>query len=92
MIFAIGCFPKSDFTVFPNGKSDSFAILKHCLPNGIPIMVMHQIMPRKNQDNAEKKPVNKNQRLLPIVFIKISLNVLTIVVNFMLSYFFIFVN
>ena len=51
-----------------------------------------QIKPRKNQAKAEKSPVNKNQRMLPIVFIKISLNVLTIVVNFMLSHNFIFVN
>ena len=30
----------------PNGMSASRAILKHCLPNGMPIMVMHHRQPR----------------------------------------------
>ena len=29
----------------PNGISDSFAILKNCIPNGIPMMVTHQSSP-----------------------------------------------
>lgn len=30
----------------PKGISDSFAILKHCFPMGIPRSVMHQRQPR----------------------------------------------
>jgi hypothetical protein len=53
---------------------------------------MHQIMPSKNQDNAEKKPVKINQRTLPSVFIKILLKNINLTVNFMLSYKCAFVN
>ena len=34
-------------TVAPKGVRPSFASLKHCLPKGIPMMVMHQITPAK---------------------------------------------
>ena len=32
-------------TLAPNGIKESLAILKNCLPNGIPTIVMHQIQP-----------------------------------------------
>lgn len=33
-------------TAAPKGISDSFAILKHCFPIGMPRSVMHQRQPR----------------------------------------------
>lgn len=36
----------------PNGVSDTLASLKCCLPNGIPIIVMHSITPRNTWVNA----------------------------------------
>ena len=46
-IFIKGCAEKSDDTFFPKGNATSDAILKHCLPNGIPIMVIHKSIPVK---------------------------------------------
>jgi len=44
--FATGCFSKFVFTVLPKGKITSFAILKHCIPKGMPTTVMYSIAPR----------------------------------------------
>ena len=39
-------FAVNDYDTFaPNGAKESFANLKHCLPKGIPIIVMHQSAP-----------------------------------------------
>ena len=37
----VGCY----LTVAPNGINASFAILKHCIPNGMPMMVQHSNIP-----------------------------------------------
>jgi hypothetical protein len=67
--FAMGCLPKFVVTVEPKGHADKRAILKHCFPNGIPMIVMHRIRPSKNQESAAARPVKINQRMLPINFI-----------------------
>ena len=55
-------------TFFPNGKSSSIPILKHCMPNGIPIMVTQKTNPIIKYPNAEKKPPQTSQIKLPIAF------------------------
>lgn len=56
-------------TFFPNGKSSSIPILKHCMPNGMPIMVIQKTKPVIKYPNAEKKPPQISQIKLPIAFI-----------------------
>lgn len=72
IIFAIGCFPKSFFTCVPKGQKASLASLKLCLPNGIPIMVIHQMSPVKNHAIPVQRPVKRNHKMLPSVFIILS--------------------
>ena len=55
-IFAIGCLKKLVDTFWPNGTSISPASLKHCRPNGIPIMVTHKISPITAQWRADINP------------------------------------
>src|SRR5690606_36869857 len=52
----------------PKGKSIRTAILKHCNPNGIPMMVKHKTSPAVMYSNAVAKPPNNNQIILPIKF------------------------
>lgn len=59
---------------FLNGKKLIDANLKHCSPHGIPIIVMHQIIPAKNQLKPHIRPPNKNQIILPIVRIALFLS------------------
>ena len=70
MTFAMGCLPKLVFTFVPKGQAETRASLKHCLPKGMPMMVMHHRMPHKNQAMAEPRPVKMSQRRLPINFIR----------------------
>lgn len=51
----------------PNGVSDSFANLKNCFPNGIPMMVMHHSTPEKTQDKPLRNPPNISYRMFPNV-------------------------
>ena len=64
--FAIGCLLKSSFTFFPYGKSDNLAILKHCMPKGIPITVIHKTMPHNPQNNANHIPPKINHKTFDI--------------------------
>lgn len=50
--FATGCLLKFKLTVLPNGANVIVANLKHCLPKGIPMIVMHKITPNKNHKIA----------------------------------------
>lgn len=47
MTLSTGCLLKSKSTLFPKGQMIRPASLKHCLPKGIPIMVIHHIKPSK---------------------------------------------
>lgn len=67
-IFAIGCLAKLGLTSLPNGKRTNFANLKACKPNGIPTMVMHHKSPSEKYPTALTNPVNKNHKILPIIF------------------------
>lgn len=64
-IFMIGCLPKFTATSFPNGASINPANLKHCLPKGIPIMVIHKRSPKINQEIAVKSPPKRIQIMFP---------------------------
>ncbi len=46
-------------TSFPNGKKLSAANLKHCIPTGMPIIVIHQRQPVSVQLRPLMKPPNK---------------------------------
>ena len=41
------------------------ANLKHCIPTGIPTMVIHQIQPAKIHDSPPSRPPKRNHRILP---------------------------
>ena len=56
-ILAIGCASNCVLTVFPNGRITNLANLKHCFPNGIPMIVMHQNKPKKKYPIASHKPI-----------------------------------
>ena len=61
-------------TSFPKGNRQSFANLKHCTPQGIPIMVMHQRIPASAQLIHMIRPATINQIKFPINFIIASFN------------------
>jgi len=46
-------FDRHDITSAPNGIRDSFAILKHCSPTGMPTIVMHQTNHTSAHSNLE---------------------------------------
>lgn len=50
---------------FPNGQKESPANLKHCIPIGIPMIVMHHNMPANIQLRPKRNPPNKNHAKLP---------------------------
>lgn len=52
-------------TSLPNGQNASVANLKHCIPTGIPTMVIHQIHPAKIHDSPPSRPPKRNHRILP---------------------------
>lgn len=60
--------PSPYITSFPNGHIDSFENLKHCFPIGIPIIVMNQSRPAKNQTMPSINPPHKSHIKFPIVF------------------------
>lgn len=51
----------------PNGIIDSFANLKNCFPNGIPIIAMHKIIPHITLYMAMGIPVINIQNILAII-------------------------
>lgn len=56
-------------TSFPKGKKASLANLKHCVPTGMPTIVIHQSMPYTANTNPATIPPSKNQSKFPISFI-----------------------
>ncbi len=53
----------------PKGHNTKPAILKHCIPNGIPSTVTHKSRPDKNHKTDAISPPNSSQMMLPIKFI-----------------------
>ena len=64
--------PPPYVTSFPNGKSASPANLKHCMPTGIPTMVMHQIHPAIKYPRALTRPPQSIHIIFPRKPIKFS--------------------
>lgn len=56
-------------TFWPKGQNIRMASLKHCRPNGMPIMVQHNATPPTTYPIAEIKPPNMSQIMLPMKFI-----------------------
>src|SRR5436190_24400156 len=52
-------------TSFPNGHSTKPAILKHCKPHGIPIIVAHKTKPPTQYPRAASNPPKTNQTRFP---------------------------
>lgn len=52
-------------TSLPKGKKLKLASLKHCMPTGMPTMVMHHRHPAISQLNPLKKPPHMNHIILP---------------------------
>ena len=52
----------------PNGISASLANLKHCFPNGIPMIVMNTPMLDTKYSRAMKYPPNRTQIIFPRIF------------------------
>ena len=52
-------------TSLPNGQNANVANLKHCIPTGIPTMVIHQIQPAKIHESPPSSPPKRNHRILP---------------------------
>jgi hypothetical protein len=52
----------------PKGHTTNPAILKHCRPNGMPIMVKHSSKPPSIYPRAETNPPKMNHMMFPIVF------------------------
>lgn len=50
---------------FPKGKKDSMANLKHCIPSGNPIMVIHNNRPDNIYARPLRKPPKMNHRIFP---------------------------
>ena len=57
--------PPPYVTSFPNGKSARPANLKHCMPTGIPTMVMHQIHPAIKYPSALTRPPQSIHIIFP---------------------------
>ncbi len=68
-VLTMGCSKKLSLTFFPNGISDNFANLKHCIPSGIPTTVMHRISPAKHHNSPVTSPPKINHKMFPISFI-----------------------
>lgn len=66
---ATGCSSKLIFTSFQKGNKDNPAILKHCFPKGMPMIIMHQSTPSRTHKIHDHQPTKTNQRILPNVFI-----------------------
>jgi hypothetical protein len=50
----------------PNGINASFASLKHCFPNGMPIIVIHRRNPFNTATHASGKPPKISHRIFKI--------------------------
>lgn len=57
--------PPPNCTSFPNGKKARPANLKHCIPMGIPTMVMHHTTPTSTQLRPCHMPPNRNHSAFP---------------------------
>ena len=57
--------PPPNRTSLPKGQNRSLANLKHCTPQGMPIMVMHQSSPASTQPRPSQSPANINHNALP---------------------------
>ena len=53
-------------TSLPNGMRARRATLKHCMPTGMPTMLMHQSTPKSAHPNASHTPASTNQMMLQI--------------------------
>ena len=56
-------------TFLPNGESSNKPILKHCMPNGTPIMLMQKTKPTTKYPSAVKNPPQISQIKFPSKFI-----------------------
>lgn len=81
IMLAIGCLSKLVLTFFPKGKRTNFASLKHCLPKGMPIIVMHSINPTKQKKIALHKPMKINQMMLPKISLPLFYHMITLIVT-----------
>ena len=57
--------------LLPNGYNTNPANFKHCIPSGIPMIVTKQNRAAINHKSDIIPPPNKNQNILPIVFISL---------------------
>lgn len=57
--------PPPYVTSFPNGKRARPANLKHCIPTGIPTMVMHQMHPASRYPSALTRPPQSIHIIFP---------------------------
>ena len=67
--FIMGCAPKSGSTSEPKGRNVRRANFKHCIPNGIPMIVKQSSRPDISHISAGMKPTSKIQKILPIILI-----------------------
>ena len=51
----------------PNGVRDNLAILKNCIPKGIPTIVIHQRSPKITFSKAIHIPKKISHKILPII-------------------------
>ena len=65
-LFFLSILIDSYFILFPNGVSPICANLKCCMPNGIPIIVMHKNIPKTRWVSAIHIPPNKIQIIFMI--------------------------
>ena len=78
-IFAIRLTAPPPYSIsFPNGKNASPANLKHCLPIGIPTIVMHHKHPASSHESPDAKPPNMNHNTFPRQLIFIPLHTASI--------------
>ena len=61
--------PGTSRTSRPNGMSVNMPILKHWIPNGIPMIVAQRINPARKYSTATKRPPKISQMIFPIRFI-----------------------
>lgn len=61
--------PSLSIIFLPNGVKLKTPTLKHCKPNGIPMIVKHNNNPPKRYSKKINSPPNNIQNILPIVLI-----------------------
>ena len=68
----------------PKGQRTKPAILKHCTPNGMPMIVMQSKRPTMNHKSDRITPPNTIQSRLPIIFMIFVLSFLSeIIISFL---------